>query len=173
MKLRERYARSMERRLKSRELLPQRITISTKDGKVPFAIGPLSWEELRVEKSYLHRRKPQEALIYLRQEGTLGDEKAFYWFEAHTYLEKDLLEQNISRARNLNDLLSLCDCEKVHHSHNTISLVNAEEDGRILIQLQRDIIWNDYIIGREKHRFDLNKVELSVPGEVMLVPMNL
>lgn len=168
MKLREHYARSIEKRLEVKERVPYRLSISLKEEKADCKLGPIKWEELRIEDETLHRRKPQEVLIRLYQEGYSGGGEPFYWLDARAYMEKEPLKYHVERARDIIHLLHLCGCKKIQVGLNKIHLVQREEDNKILLQIQREITWNDFLLGREIRYFDPRLIKIVVPGDVLL-----
>ena len=165
MKLREKYARSMEERLLSKDVVVPRILFLAPDEG--FTVGPFSWEEIWVEEEELNPRKPQESLIYLRQKGLTEKGKLFFWLEAKIYLENSLVEEKIKETNDLNELLILCGCTKVKFGENRIGL-NKEEDGEDWLEIKRDIIWNNQKLGVETRYFHPGLTKLIIPGELEL-----
>lgn len=169
MKLRERYARSIEERLEEKEIWPRRITMILKEDMASVTLGPMEWEEIRLEEdSNLNRRKPLDSFIRLRQKGFLDNNRPFYWLDARAYLEKDQLEKYASMASSMEELLQMCGCQKIQFSENRISLVQRSDEPSLALKLERDICWSDFIIGRETRYYLPEAVELMVPGEVIL-----
>ncbi|MFW5991622.1 MAG: GntR family transcriptional regulator [Halanaerobiaceae bacterium] len=177
MKLREKYARNMEKRLKNDEQYGLQAKVSLRD---EYSYNDLSPESIEVEQAdenqfpEIERFREEDELIKISQVQAV-DDRPYCVHELITYLDRNA---NMERLRNLQsvyDLLGRKGINNLQFMKNVITIESPTDiirkyfpDVENILTSRRMVLLNKIPIGVERIylRTDLTKVEFA--GELVI-----
>jgi len=177
MKLREKYARNMEKRLKSNREVQLQAKVSLKNNYSfnQLKVGKIKVEKIKNENKYLDIKKINEndELIKIYQLKFI-DENPYILHKLITYMEKDINGQRIKNLNSIYDLLGRKGINRLQFMDNVISIILPDknlskyfdkEDN--LIKIERKVLLNKIAIGIEKIYLQSKYIEILFPGEII------
>lgn len=177
MKLREKYARNMEKRLKSNREVQLQAKVSLKNNYSfnQLKVGKIKVEKIKNEDKYLDIKKINEndELIKIYQLKFI-DENPYILHKLITYMEKDINGQRIKNLNSIYDLLGRKGINRLQFMDNVISVILPDknlskyfdkEDN--LIKIERKVLLNKISIGIEKMYLQSKYIEILFPGEII------
>ncbi|MEJ6949932.1 GntR family transcriptional regulator [Natronospora cellulosivora (SeqCode)] len=177
MKLREKYARNMEKRLKGDEYpeLQAKVSLREEYSFNNLDIGRIEIE-LADENLYpdIESLREDDELIKIYQVQSV-DEKPYCVHELITYMEKDLNKERLANLESVYDLLGRKGINNLQFLTNIITMESPTnimkkyfKDVDNILVSTRMVLLNKIAIGIEKMyiRADLTKVEFS--GELVV-----
>ncbi|NLM97067.1 MAG: GntR family transcriptional regulator [Halanaerobiaceae bacterium] len=177
MKLREKYARNMEKRLKSDEHSELQAKVSLRD---EYSYNSLVTSKIEIEKADenlypdIERFRESDELVRIFQIQSV-DDKPYCIHELITYMERDINRERLENLESVYDLLGRKGINNLQFMNNIITIespsepVNRHFQGVDNIILnKRMVLLNKIPIGIEKMyiRADLAKVEFA--GELVI-----
>lgn len=177
MKLREKYARNMEKRLENDEHTELQAKVSLREEYLNNALNSSKIEiEDTDENLYpeIQRIRQDDELVKIYQVQFV-DDKAYCVHELITYLEKDINRERLENLESVYDLLGRKGINHLQFMSNVIMVdnptVNVREyfnDVENLLVSTRTVLLNKIPIGLERIylRSDITKVEFA--GELVI-----
>ncbi|ACL69254.1 hypothetical protein [Halothermothrix orenii] len=177
MKLREKYARNMEKRLENTNYQELQAKVTLRE---EYSYNNLNSGKIMVESEdesrfpEIKRIKEGDELIKIYQVQYV-DETPYCLHELVTFMEKDINRERVKNLDSIYDLLGRKGINRLQFMNNVITLEkpgktlkNIFEDEVDLIVSKRTVLLNKIPIGIEKVylRGDLTKVEF--PGEIVV-----
>ncbi|MFW6264553.1 MAG: GntR family transcriptional regulator [Bacillota bacterium] len=177
MKLREKYARNMEKRLKSDEHPELQAKVSLRE---EYSFNNLDISKIEIEKADenlypdIESLREDDELIKIYQVQSV-DNKPYCVHELVTYMEKDLNKERLANLDSIYDLLGRKGINNLQFLSNIITMESPTEimkkyfqDVDHILVSARMVLLNKIAIGIEKMyiRADLTKVEFS--GELVV-----
>ncbi|MFW5787520.1 MAG: GntR family transcriptional regulator [Halanaerobiales bacterium] len=177
MKLREKYARNMEKRLKNNKSgrLQAKVSLKEEYSYNQLKIGNIKIEPAD-ERQYSEIRKinDKDSLVKIYQTKYI-DDSPYIVHQLITYLEKDINQERLNNLNSIYDLLGRRGINRLQFMHNilTVSTPDREmseyfEGDDQIIYTRRTVLLNKIPIGIERICFksDLAKMEFS--GEIVI-----
>ncbi len=177
MKLREKYARNMEKRLRNDGQSELQAKVSLRD---EYTHNNLNTGKIEVEKAdenqfaEIQRFRQDDELIKIYQV-QMVDEKPYCVHELITFMEKDLNKERLDNLESVYDLLGRKGINHLQFMNNVITIESPRdvikryfEDVDSLLVSKRTVLLNKIPIGIERIyiRADLTKVEFA--GEIVI-----
>jgi len=177
MKLREKYARNMEKRLKNDGQSELQAKVSLRD---EYSYNNLNTGKIEIEKAdenqfpEIQRFRQDDELIKIYQV-QMVDEKPYCVHELITFMEKDLNKERLDNLESVYDLLGRKGINHLQFMNNVITIESPREvikryfeDIDNLLISKRTVLLNKIPIGIERIyiRSDLTKVEFA--GEIVI-----
>jgi hypothetical protein len=177
MKLREKYARNMEKRLKNDGQSELQAKVSLRD---EYSYNNLNTGKIEIEKAdenqfpEIQRFRQDDELIKIYQV-QMVDEKPYCGHELITFMEKDLNKERLDNLESVYDLLGRKGINHLQFMNNVITIDSPREvikryfdDVENLLVSKRTVLLNKIPIGIERIyiRADLTKVEFA--GEIVI-----
>ncbi len=177
MKLREKYARNMERRLKNDGQSELQAKVSLRD---EYSYNNLNTGKIEIEEADenqfpdIERFRQGDELIKIYQV-QMVDEKPYCVHELITYMERDLNKERLDNLESVYDLLGRKGINHLQFMNNVITIESPREvikryfeSADNLLVSKRTVLLNKIPIGIERIyiRADLTKVEFA--GEIVI-----
>lgn len=177
MKLREKYARNMEKRLKMDEQYELQAKVSLRDG---YEYNSLQASDIFIEKAdenqfpEISRFRVDDELVKIYQIQSV-DDKPYCIHELITYLDKDINKERLQNLESVYDLLGRKGINNLQFMSNIITIEKPVEiidkyfpEVDSLLLSRRLVLLNKIAIGLERFfiRTDLTKVEFA--GELVV-----
>ncbi|MFW6035872.1 MAG: GntR family transcriptional regulator [Halothermotrichaceae bacterium] len=177
MKLREKYARNMEKRLKNDEHNELQAKVSLRE---EYSYNDLGISKIEIESadennySEIERFRQDDDLVKIFQVQTIDDEP-YYVHELITFMEKDINKRRIKNLESVYDLLGRKGINHLQFMNNVITIESPTNIIRRyfsgadnLLVSKRVVLLNKIPIGIEKMyiRTDLTKFEFA--GEIVI-----
>ena len=177
MKLREKYARNMEKRLKSDEHSELQAKVSLRE---EYSFNNLDVGKIEIELAdenhfpNIESLRENDELIKIYQVQSV-DDKPYCVHELITYMEKDLNKERLANLESIYDLLGRKGINNLQFLNNIITMDSPTDimkryfqDVDNILVSTRIVLLNKIAIGVEKMhiRADLTKVEFS--GELVV-----
>lgn len=177
MKLREKYARNMEKRLKNDEQYELQAKVSLRDEYSYNDLNPESIEVEQVDENQfpeIQRFREEDELIKISQVQAV-DDRPYCVHELITYLDKDVNQERLENLQSVYDLLGRKGINNLQFMNNVIIVESPADiirkyfpDVENVLVSNRMILLNKIPIGIERIylRTDLTKVEFA--GELVI-----
>ncbi|KXS42794.1 MULTISPECIES: UTRA domain-containing protein [unclassified Candidatus Frackibacter] len=177
MKLREKYARNMEERLQVKESNSQKAEVRLINQKGEVTTGKIKLSKI-TNKEFRDLRKthPEQELYKISQKRMI-DGEIFGVQEIITYLNPEINKERIENLDSLYELFGDQSVNKLNFKNNIMQVENANQflakllgisNNNPIIKSQKLILIAQMPIAIENCFFDADKVQLIIPGELIV-----
>ncbi|AZR73688.1 hypothetical protein BBF96_10020 [Anoxybacter fermentans] len=177
MELRERYARSMEKRLQTQTKSDLKMALKLKPKNSEIEIGDLGIDQLLEEEfEELQKINKEEKLWRISQVCYSGGHP-FCIKELITYFSEDLTDKEFKTLDSVYKLFDRKGTNRIQFMENIVRFESPEENIRIRLGLKkyekaiiitRYILLNRIPIGLENYYLRSDSIEMSFPGELVM-----
>lgn len=177
MKLREKYARNMEKRLKSDEDNELQAKVSLKE---EYSYNQLQVSNIQTEPADesdfgdINKIKENDKLIKIYQIKSV-DENPYIVHQLITYFEEDINKERLENLNSIYDLLGRKGINRLQFMNNLITVKKpdkdiskffAEDDN--VICAERTVLLNKIPLGKEKIFLKTDFARMEFPGEIVV-----
>lgn len=177
MKLREKYARSMEKRLQTPEETENTLSVSLRPVHGQMEVADLGIEEL-LEEEYddLQKINKEERLWRIHQLHQT-DRKPFCVKELITFFPDDLTAETLESLESVYELFGRKGINRLQFKEHIVRFEQPTEETRLRLGLtkselvmvvSRYILLNKISIGTENYYFKADQIQMSIPGELVM-----
>lgn len=177
MKLREKYARNMEQRLKNNKNkeLQAKVSLKNEYSYNQLKVGDIKTESIDEDK-YLDIKKinTDDSLISIYQLKYI-DENPYILHKLITYMEKEINRERILNLNSIYDLLGRKGINRLQFMDNIITVKKPDKvlcayfnEDDYIIMAERKVLLNKIPIGIEKLYLKSDYAELDFPGEIVI-----
>ena len=177
MKLREKYARNMEKRLKNNtdEELQAKVSLKKEYSYNQLKVGEIKTETIE-ENKYLDIKKINEddELINIYQVKFI-DENPYILHKLITYMENDVNRDRIKNLHSIYDLLGRKGINRLQFMDHIITVKMPDKnlckyfnEDDYLIKTERKVLLNKIPIGIEKIYLKSDYAKIDFPGEIVI-----
>lgn len=178
MKLREKYARSMEKRLENQHVDGDlKAYIRTKQQGKKVKLGEIQYSVIYDHSKYkqINQIRAGDQLYRLTQLRSLAG-TPFCLHEIVAYLPKSLDLDGLKNLDFLYDKFGELGYGRIRFMKNTFKFRPADKELRemlglkepLVIQNERTILMNAVSVGLENYYFNYDQIELILPGELVI-----
>lgn len=177
MKLREKYARNMEERLKDNNYTDLQAKVSLKK---EYSYNKVNVGDIKVEKvsekdfADIKRIKEDDELLRIFQVQYV-DETPYCIHELITYMDKDINQERLTNLDSIYDLLGRKGINRLQFMDNIITLENPDKKYRDyftgeddVVSCQRTVLLNKIPIGVERIYLKGDLTRMEFPGEIVV-----
>ena len=177
MKLREKYARNMEKRLKNDEdsELQAKVSLKEEYSFNQLQVGSIKTEPAD-ESDYedVNKIKENDCLIKIYQVKYV-DENPYIVHQLITYFEQDINQERLQNLNSIYDLLGRKGINRLQFMNNIITVKKPDKDIKeyfneddYIICAERTVLLNKIPIGKEKIYLKSDFAKMEFPGEIVV-----
>ena len=177
MKLREKYAKNMEERLKDSDYQDLQAKVSLKQ---EYSYNNMNTGKIKVEPADaseftdIKRIKPDDELMRIYQVQKV-DDNPFCVHELITYMDKDVNQKRLENMDSIYDLLGRKGINRLQFMNNVITVENPGRkynkyfsDNDNVVSCQRTVLLNKIPIGIERIYLKGDLTQMEFPGEIVV-----
>ena len=178
MKLRKKYAKNMEERLKSSEYqdLQAKVSLKQEYNNSNIETGNIQIKPIEEGKEFseLKRIQPDDELVKIFQVQTI-DGNPYCLHELITYMDKDVNKERLRNLDSIYDLLGQKGINKLKFMNNVIMVEKPTdeyqeffEDEENIVSCERTVLLSKIPIGIERIYIKGDVTKMEFPGEIVV-----